>query len=136
MVCFRISGLRGPALGWLRWWFLVTPALSRAEDSKLLYNLCFELTTIQPVLSILLFLILLMTEQSPLSARAHVETATLQAPARHSQTTLRSTKRVHRDTTGDASLVRSLAKGVKTEHRLKACLRNTALLKEDMVLYF
>lgn len=68
-----------------------------------------------------------------------METPPWQAPARHSQTTLRSTKRTqgrqgHR--TGDASLVRSLVKGVKTERGLQACLRKPAFLKEDTVLYF
>lgn len=68
-----------------------------------------------------------------------METPPWQAPGRRGQTTLCSTKRTqgqqgHR--TGDASLVRSLVKGVKTKRGLKACLRKPAFLKEDTVLYF
>lgn len=40
----------------------------------------------------------------------------------------------HGHKTGDASLVQALAKGVNTERGLKACLRNAAVLREDVVL--
>lgn len=42
----------------------------------------------------------------------------------------------HRHRPRDASLVPSSAKGVKTEHGFKACVRNAAVLKEDTILYF